>query len=627
MSTGIKRAPGRELLSALETVPDLYLILSPDLLILTASDAYLAATFTTRSQITGRHVFDVFPDNPATREAKAVANLRASLQNVLETKKPHRMVRQHYDVPDGSGGFVEKYWLPVNTPVLDEQGDVWYIIHKVEDVTDLARRATDKYLALLNSMDEGFCILQMLFDEEQKPVDYRFIEINPAFEDQTGMKNTLGRTASELVPDLEPFWFDIYGRVALTGESTHFENFAGPMGRWFDVYAFRIGEPDERHVALFFKNITDRKHTEEALRHSEERFRRMVDAVPESMWITDATGNIEFLNQQWYDYCGVSDKQETAADVAVRFLHPEDGPKVMAAFSKAMQTGLPFEVEQRNRSASGEYRWFLNRANPYRDLKTGEIINWFGVGVDIHDRKLAEQALQEADRRKNEFLALLAHELRNPLSTLHNLLLILKMTGGADESLKLETAIDMMNREVQQLVRLVDDLLDVSRISHGKTHLRRQRLDLTELVKLAVEAARPLVERGKRRLSLSLPAEPLYLDGDATRLTQVVRNLLGNAAKFTRNEGQMAISLERDGQNARLRVADNGIGIPPDELDRIFNMFVQVDASRARTQEGLGLGLTLVKELVELHGGRVAAYSAGVDAGSTFTVYLPLLPE
>lgn len=243
------------------------------------------------------------------------------------------------------------------------------------------------------------------------------------------------------------------------------------------------------------------------------------------------------------------------------------------------------------------------------------------------ERARAEHALSEANRRKDEFLALLAHELRNPMATRHNTLLILQLTGGKDPRMSLDSALELMSREMGQLVRLVDDLLDASRISRGTTELRSQPLALTKLVKTTAEAARPLVEMDGRRLSVKLPPEPLYLNGDAARLTQVIRNLLGNAAKFTCQGGQIGLSLERKGPEALLRVADDGIGLATDQLQRIFEMFTQVDVSRTRSQQGLGLGLTLVREFVELHGGRVEDCSDGLGKGSEFVICLPLLAD
>ncbi|SFE88892.1 hybrid sensor histidine kinase/response regulator [Spirosoma endophyticum] len=232
----------------------------------------------------------------------------------------------------------------------------------------------------------------------------------------------------------------------------------------------------------------------------------------------------------------------------------------------------------------------------------------------------AAQVMQQADQRKDEFLAMLAHELRNPLATVRSGLAILAVSQ--EPGPMTEKAVGMMNRQVNHLVHMVDDLLDVSRISRGKIELKTERVNLVVLVQQAIESVRSLFQQG-RRLHVELPTGPIYLAGDATRLAQVVTNLLTNGARYTDEQGSVWLRLHHQDGEAILVVRDNGIGLPADQFSSIFELFTQVDNSLARSKGGLGLGLTLVKRLVELHGGRVAAQSAGLDQGSTFTVHLP----
>jgi signal transduction histidine kinase/ActR/RegA family two-component response regulator len=238
-----------------------------------------------------------------------------------------------------------------------------------------------------------------------------------------------------------------------------------------------------------------------------------------------------------------------------------------------------------------------------------------------HARK--EQALREADRRKDEFLAVLAHELRNPLAPIRNSLHILRLTGPQDSPS--EHVAEMMERQVNHMVRLVDDLLEVSRISRGKIELRKEMLEVAAVVRSAVETSRPLIEGGGHRLSFEIPAEPITLEGDLVRLTQVVANLLNNAAKYSDAGGQIWLAVRRDANQVVISVRDAGVGIPPDMVARVFDLFMQVDRQPSRVQGGLGIGLTLVKNLVELHGGSVEARSEGVGRGSEFVVRLPLV--
>jgi CheY-like chemotaxis protein len=233
-------------------------------------------------------------------------------------------------------------------------------------------------------------------------------------------------------------------------------------------------------------------------------------------------------------------------------------------------------------------------------------------------------ALREADRRKDEFLAMLAHELRNPLAPIRNAAQVLRAKGPPAG--EVQWATEVIDRQVHQLARLVDDLLDVSRITRGKIELRKERVELGAVVRGAVEATRPLVEKWGHALGVSLPSEPVYLDADPTRLAQVVSNMLNNAAKYTDHGGHIAVAVERRGAEVLIRVRDDGIGIPKDALSRIFEMFTQLPGSVERSQGGLGIGLTLVRRLVELHGGAVEALSEGAGRGSEFVVRLPLAP-
>ena len=237
------------------------------------------------------------------------------------------------------------------------------------------------------------------------------------------------------------------------------------------------------------------------------------------------------------------------------------------------------------------------------------------------ERKRAEEALREADRRKDEFLAMLAHELRNPLAPVRNAVQILRLSGISPETA--EQARAVIDRQVQHLVRLVDDLLDVSRIMRGKIELRKQRLDLAGVVARAVETAQPIIDAHGQRLEVALPAEPLWVEGDLVRLTQVLANLLNNAAKFTERAGRIFLTATREADAVEVRVGDTGIGIAPELLPKVFDLFVQADRSIARSQGGLGIGLTVVKHLVELHGGTVSVTSAGTGQGSEFIVRMP----
>jgi signal transduction histidine kinase len=241
---------------------------------------------------------------------------------------------------------------------------------------------------------------------------------------------------------------------------------------------------------------------------------------------------------------------------------------------------------------------------------------------DVTDRKQAEEQLRDADRRKSEFLAILAHEVRNPLAPLRNGLQILKMRSSADPTAS--QTVDMMDRQMRHLARLVDDLLDLSRITRGKLELRRQKVLLTEILENAVESSRALIDANRHELAIDLKVKNLLVDADPDRLVQVFSNLLLNSAKYTDVGGFITLALERDNGEAVVTVQDNGIGIPPGALEQIFDMFCQVPTHEARATQGLGIGLSVVRTLVEMHGGSVRAFSEGPQKGSRFTVRLPI---
>ena len=416
---------------------------------------------------------------------------------------PGFVIDKHYLHKDGSLIPATSSVNALRGPGGEFQGLVAIVLDTsaTQQAAEKLRASEERYRTLFESMDQGFSVIEMLFDDAGTPVDYRFLEMNAMFERQTGLVDATGKTARQLVPDLDCFWFDTYGRVALTGEAVRFENEAAAMGRWFDVYATRIGGADSRRVALLFTDISARKRNEEQLRR-------------------------------------------LAAD------------------------------------------------------------------------------LSDADRRKTEFLATLAHELRNPLAPIRSGLGVMRLSG--DNPAAVRKVRDMMERQVGHMVHLIDDLLDVARISGGKLELKRERADLKRVLASAVETSAPLIDAARHQLHVSLPETALIVDADVTRIAQVVANLLNNAAKYTPAGGRIDLSAHAEDGMAIIDVTDTGVGIPVDALDSVFDMFKQVDRHMERAQGGLGIGLSLVRRLVEMHGGAVSAASAGAGRGSRFEVRLPL---
>jgi PAS domain S-box-containing protein len=374
-----------------------------------------------------------------------------------------------------------------------------------------------------------------------------------------------------------------------------------------------------RMAGLVF-DVTERREAERVLRESEAHFHSMADNTPAILWVTDAHGLTAYLNTRWYEYTGRPAGQDTGL-AWLGGVHEADREHAGAVFLRAFERREPVAIDYRLRRHDGEYRWVLDTGLPRYD-EAGVFTGYVGCVIDVHERKQLEHALLEADRRKDEFLAILAHELRNPLAPIRNGVAMLKLAGG-DEARRRQ-ATELMERQVAQMTRLIDDLLDVSRIATGKVELRTRVAALADVVRQGVETARPYLERLGHQVSVTLPEAPVLVECDPLRLAQIVSNLLSNAGKFTDTGGTIALAVEDAGEVARIRVTDSGIGIPTDKLDTVFDIFVQLDATLERTHGGLGIGLTLVKSLVELHGGTVEAKSAGLGRGSEFIVSLPV---
>jgi len=348
----------------------------------------------------------------------------------------------------------------------------------------------------------------------------------------------------------------------------------------------------------------------------ERRFRALVQATSDAVYSMSPDWS-ELRSLQGRDF--IADTTEPSRSWLDKYIHPEDQARLLAAIQDAIRGKKPFELEHRVLRVDGTLGWTFSRAVPFLG-EDGEIVEWLGAASDISARKEAESALREAAQRKDEFLATLSHELRNPLAPLRNGLQLMRLQGD-----RLNPATyAIMERQLDHLVRLVDDLLEMSRITRGLLELRRERIELSTVVRNALETSEPLVQAGGHRLDVSLPGQALWLEGDPVRLTQVLSNLLNNAAKYTDAGGVISLSARRDGDTAVIQVRDNGCGIDPGGLERIFEMFSREVHPGRRGEGGLGIGLTLSRRLTEMHGGTIEAKSEGVGRGSEFTVRLPL---
>ncbi|MEZ0230991.1 MAG: ATP-binding protein [Planctomycetota bacterium] len=400
--------------------------------------------------------------------------------------------------------------------------------------------------------------------------------------------------------------------------------FTVPGGRRYVVHVVstRFVEP-EGQMALWMAltDVTEQKHAIEMLADSEGRFHQLADAMPQIVLSAGPDGAIDYYNQRWVEFTGFAAGEHGDRNAWFALVHPEDRDRARDLWGEAMRTGKAVAMEPRlwDRKTSS-HRWHLVRAVPVHD-RGGAVLRWFATATDIHDQKRAQHALEEAHQRKDEFLAMLAHELRNPLAPLATAAHLIKAHEKADPSLKrLQQVID---RQVRHLTRLVNDLLDVARMTSGKVRLEKRVVDAGDVIAAAVETVRPLVDARRQCLTVTGPEEPTFIDADPARLGQVIANLLNNATKYTPEGGEIVVSAEHAAGELVIRVRDTGVGIAADMLPRIFDIFTQADRSLDRAQGGLGIGLALVKQLVAMHGGRVAANSLGVGLGSEFVVTVP----
>lgn len=793
------------------------------------------------------------------------------------------------------------YWTYGYSPIADEAGvqGVLAICNDVTSQYQAGQTLRQSYGTLVESMDEAFCVIEMLIDDNGNPSDYRFIEINAAFTKQTGLIDVIGKTAKEMIPDLEERWVQIYGKVALTGEAVRFVEQAASMGRWFDVYATRVGDVASKKVALLFKDITAQKCTEaslvqsqsealaaarqaeeersrmkallevapvgivyadqngrilhsnaesqriwgthprscnaeeyhelkgwwadasdkdgqpvqphewplaralkgeqvtgdvfeiapfswqnerrtvmiravpvrnskgqltgavlaqldisernkheaerqhfvslanrsmdfiamadlhlkptyinaagmemvglnslqqvmatpiteyffpedvtfieqeffpkvmkegsgeteirfrhfktgqalwmhyhvyrlldykgntigyatvsrnitdsklaaQALQESEAKFRTIANAMPQMIWSTLPDGYHDYYNDRWYEFTGMSYGSTDGSGWNGMF-HADDQPRAWERWHHSLTTGDVYEIEYRLRHHSGEYRWVLGRALPIRDV-AGRIVRWMGTCTDIHEQKLTQHALREADQRKDEFISLLAHELRNPLAPIRTAVDLIHMADVQQPLL--QQAVAVMDRQLSHMTRLIDDLLDVARISKGKVDLKLQACNIAQIATDVANDYRKNIDSHGVQLNTAVLADPVWVNADLTRMSQVIGNLLHNACKFTKTGDSITVSLEvsrlASPSSAVLTVSDTGQGIAPELLPELFAPFSQARQDLSRSSGGLGLGLTVVRGLVELHGGTVSAHSAGVGQGATFVITLPV---
>ena len=867
-----------------DATPIPYLVLTPDFTMMAANEARLRATMTTREQILGRNLFEVFPDNPNDPGATGVRNLRASLTRVLENRCPDAMALQKYDIPRrdaAEGEFEVRYWKPLNSPVFGPTGEVAYIIHSVEDVTEhiLKQRAVEESEArfrliadampqmVWSALPDGYhdyynrqhyefagmpvgatigdnwgsilhpddlprtktawehslatgapyeieyrlrhrsgeyhwmlaralpirnqaglierwigtctdihaqkvlraqlqdaqlrlegtlsaaeigtwtwdiqadrvyadCNFARLFEVSEqdagggplkaylaaihpddleavqahiaeslaarKPYQYQFrlclrdggirhvhargkidldasgqpawmpgvviditqqklaeeaqqrsqfqfktitdsnvigvmqyrydgsiVKVNDAFLRMLGYSREDFERDGLSWRDLTPPEWNEVDRKSLdvlqsAGSVEAFEKeYLRKDGSRLPVYLGAANYQGNREEGIaYILDISEIRKAQSALKESEVQFRTLAENIPQLAWMAGSDGSIFWYNNRWFAYTGTTlDDMKGWGWEKVH--HPDFLQAVKAKFrAHIVEQQTPWEDLFPLRSAEGEYRWFLSRAVPIRD-QHGQIVRWFGTNTDITIQREAEEALEAANRRKDEFLAMLAHELRNPLAPISTAANLLTVASPDKNTIKKYS--EIISRQVRHMTELVDDLLDVSRVTRGLVSIETSELGIKDVIHSAIEQSAPLIDSRRHALTVHLAQDDALVLGDRTRLIQVLTNLLNNAAKYTPLGGHILLCMEVKAPCVCISVSDDGIGMDAQLLPHVFDLFTQAERTPDRSQGGLGLGLALARSIITLHGGNVTARSEGPGKGSTFTLSLPLL--
>jgi PAS domain S-box-containing protein len=521
-------------------------------------------------------------------------------------------------------------------PIRDETGTVSGCVLILRDVTaqrQIEREKanqllTDRLLAsIVESSDDAII---------SKSLDGVIQTWNVGAERVFGYSPTqaIGRHISILIPPERLAEEDqIIARLKVGERIDHFETERiGSDGRRLlvSLTVSPIKDADNNVVGAskIVRDVTRQKRAEA----DREKFATLVENSPDFIGMCNLAGIPFFVNRAGLEMVGLHDIEMARRTPLASFFFPEDRATIINEFLPSVLEKGHGEIEIRFRHfETGQALWMAYKVLTLPDA-SGRPVAFATISQDVTDRKrLADDLrrlaadLAESDRRKTEFLAMLAHELRNPLAPITNAARALRLGGG--DGAAFQSASEMLERQVGQMARLVDDLLDMSRITRGKIELRREHVELAPIVQHSVEAVRAQYRAMRHELTVSLPSEPVYLDADPARLAQVVSNLLINACKFTDAGGQIGLSVDREGEHATIRVRDNGIGIAAEHLTNVFEMFAQVDRSLERSRDGLGIGLTLVKSLVEMHGGTVSVRSQGPGHGAEFAVRLPILSD
>jgi len=560
----------------------------------------------------GKNFFDLkYPDDLAAR-------LQRQIQQVYDTKQ--RVTDETaYTSPTGVVGYYEYIF----SPFFGADGEVELVVGTTRNITqrkeaeEEIRQLSERNREILESITDAFFAI----DEE-----WRFTYVNKQAEQLLDRDpgDLLGKILWDVYPGLIGSKFEkAYRQAAGERVASIVNSFYPDHDRWYEVNVY----PAPSGITIYFKDTTERIKSEEILRQSREeteRQRRLYDTIlsssPDLIYVFDLNHRFTYANEVLLKMWGKTWDEAIGKNCLELGYEPWHAEMHDREIEHVVATRQPIRGEVPFNGTFGRRNYDyifvpIIGAN-------GEVEAVAGTTRDITERQQMEDALREADRRKDEFLATLAHELRNPLAPVRSGLEVIRHIGG--DKTKFDETLDIIERQTNQIVHLVDDLLDISRITQGKIKLRRERIELKTAIEMALETSQGLIDRAENELTVTLPDKPIYIDADLTRIAQIFLNILNNAAKYSDPGGKISLSAKTGNDEAIISVKDSGLGIEPEMLSKIFEMFGQIETPEKQAQGGLGIGLSVVKKLVEMHGGNIQAFSEGRGTGSEFIVRLPL---
>ncbi|HET9011228.1 MAG TPA: PAS domain-containing protein, partial [Gemmatimonadaceae bacterium] len=625
----------------LEQVADEHLTMDANFRILTLNASAERNLGVARERLIGLTHWEAFPASLGT---KVEETYRRVMAERVEAHITHHYVGEQYDrhleidaYPTDDGGMAV-FWREVSERVRTEAR---------------LRESESRYRMLFNSLDEAFCVIEVQFDEAGRALDYRFTEANPAFVAQTGLADPVGRTIRELAPNIEEFWFDIYGKVALTGEATRFEAPSAALNRYYDAYAFRIGAPDDHLVAILFNDITaeraakqERERLLAALEVERARLKQVFQRAPSFIVAFRGADQVyEFVNEAYYQLVGHRDILGKPLLEAIPEIR---GQGFVELLERVRQTGEPWvgresPVElQRTPGAPLETRYLdmvFQALTEIDGTRTGVVAHGSDVTEHVlarreierllevserarRDAEMARAEAEGASRAKGEFLAVMSHELRTPLNAIGGYAELMEMGLRGPITPEQRTDLARIQASQRHLLGLINQVLNYTRIETGTVQYDLTGVTVSEALAAAEALVIPQVRARGLRYVVGGCDPSLRVRADADKLQQILLNLLTNAIKFTEGGGEVRVECHGTGDAAEIAVADTGVGIPADKLMSVFEPFVQVDQRLTRENEGVGLGLAISRDLARGMGGDLKAEST-LGVGSRFVLRLP----